>query len=135
MNLNSKIAADTFAVVQSPYTIVRLMNDARWPWLILLPAMSNVSEIHQLTRMERERFFADINTMSDCLQSMTGCTSINVAMLGNVVSDLHCHVVARNINDPNWPNPIWGFESAVGYTEKTMPHELLSSIKRRFTEQ
>jgi len=70
--------------------------------------------------------------VSRVLQNMTGCKSVNVAMLGNVVSQLHCHVVAREADDPAWPKPVWGFESRISYAEK-FPVSLTGAMRSSFS--
>ena len=93
-----------------------------------LPLNSDATELHQLSDVQRIGFLNDINTLSNLLQSFTHCKSVNIAMLGNVVSALHCHVVARDPADPNWPAPIWGFEKAIAYAD-TLPSELIRHIE------
>ena len=75
---------------------------------------------------------ADVNQVSRVMQITTECKSVNVAMLGNVVSQLHCHVVARDIDDPAWPKPVWGFESRVSYGDQ-MPELLLGAVRKSFS--
>lgn len=109
------------------------MNDSRWPWIILVPVQSDIEELHDLTHSQRERFMADVNQVSRVLQISTNCQSVNIAMLGNVVPQLHCHVVARNPTDPNWPNPIWGYETATPYLEaENEAHTLVKAIQKSF---
>lgn len=110
---------------------VRLMNDRRWPWLILIPLAPDIEELHQLSTAQREGFMADVNLLSRELQRLSQCRSINVAMLGNVVSQLHCHVIARDEGDPNWPAPVWGHGTAVPYVAEQM-HGLSESIRQVF---
>ena len=105
------------------------MNDSRWPWLIVLPKDGTATELHRLARAQRSGFLADVNAISEALQHHTACQSVNIAMLGNVVTALHCHVVARNPQDPNWPRPIWGFEQAIPYAKNELPEALLDAIK------
>jgi len=74
-------------------------------------------------------FLNDVNHVSELVQQHTRCQSVNIAMLGNMVSALHCHVVARDVNDPNWPKPIWGFENAEHYTDD-LPEILMQAVER-----
>lgn len=131
MNIDARIKADTLAVCVTPYSHIRLMNDSRWPWLILLPADSTSRELHQLSDAQRTGFLNDVTRCSELMQEHTQCQSVNVAMLGNVVSALHCHVVARDEGDPNWPKPVWGFEERVMYGEKT-PDQLIKLVQQTF---
>lgn len=110
------------------------MNDCRWPWIILVPVQADIEELHDLTHSQRVSFMADVNQVSRVVQSTTNCQSVNVAMLGNVVSQLHCHVIARNPGDPNWPNPVWGFGSALPYNEHEIEIQtLLKAIRKSFS--
>ena len=131
MTINRIIEADTLAICDTRYSHVRLMNDSRWPWLIALPIDSSATELHCLDESQRAGFLHDVNTLSQILQEQTGCQSVNIAMLGNVVDALHCHVVARNAGDPNWPKPVWGFEQAVLYKDN-LPPALLDAIRGAF---
>ena len=133
MSLHTKIEADTHPVCTTEFAYVRLMDDSRWPWIILVPKQSDAEELHDLTHSQREGFIADVNQVSRVMQVTTKCQSVNVAMLGNVVPQLHCHVVARNPGDPNWPAPIWGFESALSYDDNlTSVQKLTNAIQKSF---
>lgn len=131
MSIDPRIEADTLPVTQTSHSSIRLMNDSRWPWLIILPRNSTATELHDLEETQRIGFLSDINRCSEIMQIHTRCQSVNVAMLGNVVSALHCHVVARNAGDPNWPKPVWGFENSIAY-EEHLPNHLLQAIQDRF---
>jgi len=128
MHIDNRIAADTLPIGSTAYSHIRLMNDSRWPWIILLPIDSVCTELHQLDEAQRTGFLHDINRCSEIVQSCTQCQSINIAMLGNVVAALHCHVVARNADDPNWPKPVWGYGSAVKYGDD-LPVELTAAVR------
>ena len=128
MPINATIEFDTLAICDTQTSHVRLMNDARWPWLILLPINSPATELHHLDNSQRAGLLRDINTLSQTLQAHTGCQSVNIAMLGNIVDALHCHVVARNTGDTNWPKPVWGFEQAIPYKDD-VPTTLIDAIR------
>ena len=131
MSIHPQILSDTLEVCSTTYSHVRLMNDSRWPWLILLPQQANINELHDLTHKQRDLFMADVNHASRVMQVHSQCRSVNIAMLGNVVSQLHCHVVARDEGDPNWPRPVWGFESAVPYDD-SYPEALIRTLRKSF---
>lgn len=132
MNLHPRIEADTLPVCTTGSAQVRLMNDRRWPWLLLIPFQDGIEELHDLTHEQRDLFMSDVNQVSRVLQVVTRCKSVNVAMLGNVVSQLHCHVVARDEGDPNWPGTVWGFGTAVPYSDGEAD-ELLATIRKSFS--
>lgn len=110
------------------------MNDSRWPWIILVPIQTGIEELHDLTHSQREDFISDVNQVSRVMQITTECQSVNIAMLGNVVAQLHCHVIARNTGDPNWPNPVWGFDSALPYDgDEHKVEKLVKAISKSFS--
>ena len=115
--LHPRLAADTHPVATLDLSELRLMDDSRWPWLMLVPMREGVEEVHQLDAADRAALVEETARISQMFQRLTGCRSINVAALGNVVSQLHVHVVARDEGDPNWPGPIWGFGTATPYGE------------------
>lgn len=131
MTLHPQLEADTIPVCLTPNAHVLLMNDSRWPWFILVPRLANINELHEFSDKQRGDFMSDANLLSKTLQNSTQCQSVNVAMLGNVVAQLHCHVIARNANDPNWPRPVWGFESAIAYNG-SQPQNLMNAVARAF---
>lgn len=131
MSIDPQIISDTLPVCRSQSADILLMNDCRWPWLILIPQQNNITELHDLTHAQRDAFMADVNQVSRVLQLETQCQSVNIAMLGNVVTQLHCHVVARSNGDPNWPRPVWGYQQSVAYSDNT-PERLLAALKKSF---
>ena len=114
--VHPQLSKDTLPIVQTEHCHIRLMNDSRWPWIILIPVNDEISELHQLPATLQHAFMDQVNQVAAHLQDLTECRSINVAMLGNVVSQLHCHVIARDESDPNWPGPVWGFGESVPYS-------------------
>ncbi|MEN0000638.1 MAG: HIT family protein [Pseudomonadota bacterium] len=113
--LDPTLEADTLAVADIGLCAVRLMNDARFPWLILVPKRANLREIHELTPLDQTILTFEISQMSKLLQQATGAQKMNVAALGNQVAQLHVHVIARFEDDPAWPNPVWGSGEALTY--------------------
>ena len=85
-----------------------LMNDANYPWFILVPDREQTSEIHQLCREERWQLMEESNLLTRCLQELFAPDKLNIAALGNVVPQLHVHHIVRFIDDPAWPRPAWG---------------------------
>ena len=93
------------------------MNDSRWPWLILVPRRDGLVELTDLDAADRARLIEEAARAADWLKAHAGADKINVGALGNVVRQLHVHVVARCAGDPAWPGPVWGFGAAVPYGE------------------
>jgi len=121
MTLAPELARDTRPLRELSHAKLLLANDSRWPWLILVPYDPHITELHQLDTTVRHGFMDAVNACSEALQQTTGCQSINIAMLGNVVAQLHCHVVARTPGDSNWPGPIWGHGKPVRYDSGSIP--------------
>jgi diadenosine tetraphosphate (Ap4A) HIT family hydrolase len=115
--LDSRIDKDSELVKKLALCQLRLQNDSRWPWLVMVPERSGMSEIFDLSPSEQTLLSAEINRVSAALKQVTGATKINVGALGNIVRQLHVHVIARFEGDPNWPGPIWGFGQATPYEQ------------------
>jgi diadenosine tetraphosphate (Ap4A) HIT family hydrolase len=109
--LDPRLAADTAAVAALPLCAVRLMNDRRYPWIILVPERADAREIVDLAPADRVHLIEEIALVSTVLRAECQPTKLNVAALGNVVAQLHVHVVARFADDDAWPRPIWGTPS------------------------
>ena len=106
--LDGRLDADSKQLMWLGLCELRVMNDRRWPWLILVPQRPAVVEIHDLTPLDQTMLTFEANMVSQALKRVTGCAKINTAALGNIVRQLHMHVVARNEGDPGWPGPVWG---------------------------
>ncbi len=107
--LDSRLDADTLAVAELPLSTLRLMNDSRWPWLILVPRIAGACELHDLTEAEQRQLAREAALIGRVLKRVTACEKINTAAIGNIVRQLHMHVIARRAGDANWPGPVWGF--------------------------
>ncbi len=106
--LHGTLAADTVKAAQWPLCRVLLMNDSRYPWLILVPARAGMTDLHDLEQADQSQLMTEIDRASHALTQLHAPDKINVAALGNMVPQLHIHVVARFKTDDAWPNPIWG---------------------------
>ena len=115
--LHERLAADTAPVADWALSRVLLMNDARYPWIILVPRRAALSEIHDLKHAERMVLVEEINRASLGLKTIVNAVKINVGALGNMVAQLHVHVVARKPGDAAWPGPVWGYGQAVPYEQ------------------
>lgn len=96
------------------------MNDAQYPWLILVPRVSEVTELFQLDKSQREQLDAESTILGKSLMGLFGGDKLNVAALGNVVSQLHIHHIVRYQTDPAWPAPVWGKLPGVPYTAQEL---------------
>jgi diadenosine tetraphosphate (Ap4A) HIT family hydrolase len=111
--LDERLAADASIVGDMTLTRVLLMNDARWPWLILAPRRDGVVELTDLDAADRTQLIEEAASAAGFLKAHAGAHKINIGTLGNVVRQFHLHVVARTVGDPGWPGPVWGFGAAV----------------------
>src|SRR5215203_1805505 len=124
--LHPTLARDTVEVARLRLCRVLLMKDCRFPWLILVPEREGVREIHELSPADRAELIEEIAQVSEVLKRLFHPDKLNVGALGNVVPQLHVHVVARFATDPAWPGPVWGSGTAIAYAG-----ELLEALRER----
>ena len=115
--LAPQIEAGSLPVADFELCTIRLNNDARWPWLLLMPRVAGAEELFDLTPSQQELAMREASLVGEKLQAMTSCTKINIAMIGNMVRQLHIHVIARVEGDANWPGPVWGYGDATPYED------------------
>lgn len=114
--LDERLKNDTCLVGDLPLCRVLLMNDSRYPWLILVPRQADISEVFQLSAAQQQTLWQETNQVAVALNSLFNADKINIATLGNVVSQLHMHVVVRKHADAAWPAPVWGIGTAEPYS-------------------
>jgi diadenosine tetraphosphate (Ap4A) HIT family hydrolase len=115
--LDPRLSADTLPVGDLALSSVLLMNDARFPWLILVPRRENVSELTDLMPEDAAALMDEIRIATKVMLSLSKPDKVNVGALGNVVAQLHVHVVGRYRSDPAWPGPVWGSGPAKPYPD------------------
>ncbi|GHA70917.1 HIT domain-containing protein [Cognatilysobacter bugurensis] len=115
-SLNPRLEADTHPVARWPLCDVRLMEDARYVWLILVPRIADAVEIVDLPADVQQQLTVEVARASAALRAVASPHKLNVGALGNVVRQLHVHVVARFEGDAAWPGPVWGHGTAEPYT-------------------
>ncbi|MCJ2054384.1 HIT domain-containing protein [Methylobacterium sp. J-070] len=113
--LDPRLAADTAEVGDLTLSRVLLMDDARFPWLILVPRRPAVAEVTDLSEADADTLWREIRLAVGVIQALSSPDKVNVGALGNVVAQLHVHVVGRFRSDPAWPGPVWGFETRKPY--------------------
>lgn len=111
-HLDERIVRDSDLLTKIGLCELRLMKDGRWPWLMLVPQRADVSEVFDLTPLDQTMLTFETTLVAEALKKVTGATKINVAAIGNIVRQLHVHVIARSEGDANWPGPVWGFGTA-----------------------
>ncbi|WP_312806771.1 HIT family protein [Agrobacterium cavarae] len=125
-HLDERLARDSVLTTTLGLCQLRLQNDCRWPWVVLVPQRNDVSELFDLTPLDQAVLTFETNLVASALKDLTGAVKINVGALGNVVRQLHVHIIARNEGDPCWPGPIWGQGTPVPYAE----HDKQDFIKK-----
>jgi diadenosine tetraphosphate (Ap4A) HIT family hydrolase len=110
--IDERLQRDGLLITTLGLCQLRINNDRRWPWLVLIPQRGGVSEVFDLTPLDQAMLTFETNMVGSALKKTTGATKINVGALGNIVRQLHVHVIARSEGDANWPGPVWGFGSA-----------------------
>lgn len=124
--LDPRLEADTVLVEHLTLSDLRLMNDANYPWLLLIPRIADVTEVYHLSLADQCQLLKESNAVSRLMSIHYAAHKMNIAALGNQVSQLHLHHIARYEGDPAWPNPVWGFQPAVPYTEEELEVTLTS---------
>jgi len=117
-SLDPNLDNDTLPLGRLALSRVLLMNDARYPWLILVPERPDLAEIIDLAEGDRQQLMREIAAASEALKALFNPDKLNVGALGNRVRQLHVHVLARFVSDAAWPRPVWG----VGQAEPYPPH-------------
>jgi diadenosine tetraphosphate (Ap4A) HIT family hydrolase len=128
--LDARLAADTIEIGDLALSRLLLMNDARFLWLILVPRQDGLSELVDLSAADRAILMEEIVAVSQAMVGSPGVEKINVGALGNVVRQLHVHVIARNALDPAWPGPVWGVGTPQHY-ETQRARELAYDLRAR----
>lgn len=133
-HLDPRLRNDTFDVTRGPLSSIQLMNDARFLWLILVPQMlrgslsPHIEELSELTDEEAKTLLSEVLAVTRVLQAHASPTKVNVGALGNIVRQLHVHVIARFETDAAWPGPVWGFGTRQPY-EPEARDQLLSDLR------
>lgn len=115
--LDERLQQDTCWLADLPLCRVLLMNDARYPWLILVPRVAAVSEVFELDEAQQQQLWDETRLLARALQQVFGADKMNLGALGNVVRQLHMHLVVRMEGDDSWPAPVWSRGVAQPYSE------------------
>lgn len=123
--LNAQLAADSVWITDLPLCQLRLMDDARFTWLLLVPRLADAREWFELEPAAQLQLHNESMLAATTLKRLFVCDKLNLASLGNVVAQLHVHVIARRHDDAMWPRPIWG-SPAIQYA----PDELATMLQK-----
>ncbi|MDH0300544.1 MULTISPECIES: HIT domain-containing protein [unclassified Pseudomonas] len=114
--LDSRLQQDSLVLGDLPLCRLLLSKDANYPWFILVPRRADVSEVFELDEADQQQLWTETAALAEALKDAFAADKMNVATLGNVVSQLHMHVIVRRHGDAAWPAPVWGKVQAVDYS-------------------
>ncbi|AZF01650.1 Diadenosine tetraphosphate (Ap4A) hydrolase [Pseudomonas orientalis] len=127
--LDQRLQQDTVTIGDFPLCRLLLSNDSNYPWFILVPRINAISEVFQLDVADQQRLWQETTSLAQLLNDGLGADKMNIGALGNVVSQLHVHVIVRKRDDAAWPAPVWGRHPAVPYRP-----EQVAAIRSRLRE-
>lgn len=130
--LDPRLEQNTILLGEFSLSSVLLMNDARYPWVILVPKIIGLTEIFNLNEQQQYQLMIESNFVANKLNSLVQADKMNVAALGNVVSQLHIHHIARFMQDEAWPAPVWGKGQSIQYNkdeQKAMCQQLKLALR------
>ena len=128
--LHPQLQKDTVDIGDLPLSRVLIIKDAHYPWLLLVPRREDITEIIDLDEVAQSQLMTEIARVGRALKEVTKCDKLNVAALGNVVPQLHVHIIARRTTDAAWPRPVWGVMPPLAHD----PEELqlfISALRRK----
>jgi diadenosine tetraphosphate (Ap4A) HIT family hydrolase len=128
--LDPLLARDTTPIGDLPLSRALLINDANYPWLLLVPRRDAAVEITDLDYIEQQQLMSEVSHTASTLKALTGCDKINIAALGNVVAQLHVHVIARSRGDAAWPKPVWNVVPPKDYHPRERD-KLIASLQQK----
>jgi diadenosine tetraphosphate (Ap4A) HIT family hydrolase len=130
--LDQRLLQDTLPVGDFPLSRLLLSNDSQYPWFILVPRRADISEVFQLSDADQAQLWKETTVLSKALSQLFQADKMNVGALGNVVSQLHMHVIVRHKHDIAWPTPVWGKYPAVPYSAEQVA-DILTRLKTALT--
>jgi diadenosine tetraphosphate (Ap4A) HIT family hydrolase len=128
--LNAQLKKDTIDIGDLPLSRVLVIKDAHYPWLLLVPRRPEIVEIIDLDEVEQAQLMTEINRVSRALKDVTKCDKLNIAALGNMVPQLHVHIIARRGSDVAWPRPVWGVAPPLEH-DATEVQAFISALRRK----
>lgn len=129
--IDHRLAVDTTLVCSLKLSQVRLQNNSTFPWIILVPQVHGIKEMIELSENDQLQIFKEIMLASRVMNELFSPDKLNIANLGNVVSQLHIHVIARFKDDKAWPNPVWNSSFKAHYSE-IEEQELIVALQDKF---
>jgi diadenosine tetraphosphate (Ap4A) HIT family hydrolase len=129
-SLNAQLKKDTIDIGDLPLSRVLVIKDAHYPWLLLVPRRPEIVEIIDLDEVEQAQLMTEISRVSRALKDITKCDKLNIAALGNMVPQLHVHIIARRGSDVAWPRPVWGVAPPLEH-DATEVQAFISALRRK----
>lgn len=129
-SLHSRLKEDTIDVGDLPLCRVLVIKDANYPWLLLVPRRHGAVEIIDLTEVEQAQLMTEISRVARTLKEITKCDKLNIAALGNLVPQLHVHVISRRSGDAAWPHPVWGIMPPLVHDAEEVQN-FISALRRK----
>jgi diadenosine tetraphosphate (Ap4A) HIT family hydrolase len=129
-SLHPQLTQDTIDIGDLPLCKVLVIKDANYPWLMLVPRRPEKVEIIDLDEVEQAQLMAEVSRAARALKDITKCDKLNIAALGNMVPQLHVHVIARRTGDAAWPRPVWGVVPPLAHDAAEVQH-FISALRRK----
>jgi diadenosine tetraphosphate (Ap4A) HIT family hydrolase len=129
-SLHSQLKKDTIDIGDLPLCKVLVIKDAHYPWLLLVPRREGAVEIIDLDEVAQAQLMTEISRVSRALKEVTGCDKLNVAALGNLVPQLHVHIIARRTSDAAWPRPVWGVMPPLAHDAEEVQN-FINALRRK----
>ena len=129
-SLHPQLKQDTIDIGDLPLSKVLVIKDANYPWLLLVPRRPEKVEIIDLDEVEQAQLMAEVSRAAKALKEITKCDKLNIAALGNVVPQLHVHVIARRTADAAWPRPVWGVVPPLAHDATEVQH-FISALRSK----
>src|SRR5438309_4931413 len=129
-SLHSQLKKDTIDIGDLPLCRVLVIKDAHYPWLLLVPRRSEAVEIIDLDEVAQAQLMTEISRVGRALKEVTRCDKLNIAALGNLVPQLHVHVIARRSSDAAWPRPVWGVMPPLAHDAEEVQN-FISALRRK----
>jgi diadenosine tetraphosphate (Ap4A) HIT family hydrolase len=129
-SLHSQLKKDTIDIGDLPLCRVLVIKDGHFPWLLLVPRRNEIVEIIDLDEVEQAQLMTEISRVARALKEVTKCDKLNIAALGNLVPQLHVHVIARRSSDVAWPRPVWGVMPPLAHDAEEVQN-FISALRRK----
>ena len=129
-SLHAQLTQDTIDIGDLPLCRVLVIKDANYPWLLLVPRRDKAVEIIDLAEVEQAQLMTEISRVARALKDITKCDKLNIAALGNVVPQLHVHIIARRTADAAWPRPVWGVVPPLSHDAEEV-QTFISALRRK----